>query len=65
MPFRKEVRIYDLRQEECPNVLNLNTATCPWGYFAPQSIHFNRARAGFPSETFLIKQWDEILTVRL
>lgn len=58
MPFRKEIQVYDLRVEKCPNVLNLNTGSCRWGYFAPQSIHFNRGKVNGPSEAFLIKQWD-------
>ena len=42
LPLLKEVRIYDLRENECPLMLSLNVHTCPWGYFAPQSVHFNR-----------------------
>jgi hypothetical protein len=64
LPLLKEVRIYDLREEGCPLLLTLNVRTCPWGYFAPQSLHFNRAEP-YRSDAFLIRQWDEILTVRL
>jgi len=58
--------MYDLHQKGCPNILNLNIYTCPWGYFAPQSIHFNKAsKTVLPSQTFIIRQWDELLTVRI
>ena len=65
MPWVKEIRIYDLGDKDCPFRTTLNIHSFPKQYFSPREIFFDKSYNNYRQPVLFIKQWDELLSVKL